>query len=55
MTDDDLPNAPGDDCCRGTQPLADIREIQRFVASIPDRDPRLPDEILGYDESGLPA
>lgn len=54
MTDDDL-QIPSDDCCRGTPPLADIREIQRFVASIPDRDPRLPDEILGYDESGLPS
>ncbi len=35
--------------------LAEIGEIQRFVADLPDCDPRDPDEILGYDETGLPA
>jgi antitoxin VapB len=34
---------------------AEIHEIQRFVASLPDRDLRPPDEILGYDEAGLPS
>jgi len=30
-----------------------VAEIQRFVAELPDRDPRSPEEILGYDEEGL--
>jgi antitoxin VapB len=34
---------------------AEVARIQAFVASIPDRDPRTPDEILGYDEFGLPG
>lgn len=34
--------------------VAELREIQRFVADLPDRDTRDPDEILGYDASGLP-
>lgn len=33
--------------------LAEVAEIQRFVAELPDRDPRSPEEILGYDEEGL--
>ena len=33
----------------------DVAEIQAFVASLPDRDARPPDEILGYDELGLPG
>jgi antitoxin VapB len=32
----------------------DVAEIQAFVASLPDRDARPADEILGYDEFGLP-
>lgn len=35
--------------------LAEIAEIQGFVADLPDRDPRSPEEILGYDERGLPG
>ena len=35
--------------------LAQVEEIRRFVADLPDRDCRSPDEILGYDESGLPS
>lgn len=34
---------------------AEVAEIQEFVATLPDRDTRSPDEILGYDEDGLPA
>lgn len=34
---------------------ADIAEIQAFVASLPDRDTRLPEDIIGYDEAGLPS
>ena len=35
--------------------LAEVAEIQGFVADLPDRDPRTPDEILGFDDTGLPA
>ena len=35
--------------------LAEIEELQRFVADLPDRDTRSAEEILGYDESGLPG
>jgi antitoxin VapB len=35
--------------------LADqLEEIARHVESLPVRDARSPDEILGYDEHGLP-
>jgi len=34
---------------------ADVKEIQAFLADLPDRDTRSPDEILGYDERGLPG
>lgn len=34
---------------------AEVAEIQAFVASLPDRDSRSPDEILGYDARGLPG
>ncbi len=29
-----------------------ILEISRRCSALPDQDPRRPDEILGYDESG---
>jgi len=32
-----------------------IRKIQAEVAQLPVLDPRTPDEILGYDENGLPT
>lgn len=35
--------------------LAEVAEIQRFLADLPDRDLREADEILGYDERGLPG
>ncbi|MBW3572465.1 MAG: type II toxin-antitoxin system VapB family antitoxin [Gemmatimonadetes bacterium] len=35
--------------------MSDVRQIQAFVASLPDRDPRTPEEIIGYDERGLPG
>jgi antitoxin VapB len=34
--------------------LASVRDIQAFVHSLPDRDDRGAEEILGYDEFGLP-
>lgn len=35
--------------------LADIRAIAEHCASLPVLDPRSADEILGYDENGLPS
>jgi antitoxin VapB len=31
-----------------------VREIQAFVRRLPEREARPADEILGYDEFGLP-
>lgn len=33
---------------------AEVLEIQEFVRSLPERDHRPADEIIGYDEFGLP-
>lgn len=35
--------------------LEGIREVQREVARLPVLDDRTPDEIVGYDERGLPS
>lgn len=32
-----------------------LEEIARHCASLPVRDARSPDEILGYDDDGLPG
>jgi len=32
----------------------EVKQLQAFLASLPDRDARAPDEVLGYDEHGLP-
>jgi antitoxin VapB len=34
--------------------LADMRAISRRVAALTERDPRSIDEIVGYDDNGLP-
>ena len=34
---------------------ATVREIQAQFASLPVLDERTPDEILGYDDNGLPT
>jgi antitoxin VapB len=34
---------------------AELLEIGRRCAALPDLDLRTPDEILGYDEHGLPS
>jgi antitoxin VapB len=34
---------------------AAVKELQAFVAELPDRDTRSADEIVGYDEFGLPS
>jgi len=33
----------------------EVARIQERVAQLPILDPRTPDEILGYDSSGLPS
>jgi antitoxin VapB len=35
--------------------LAEVAQVQALVADLPDRDVRSPEEILGYDERGLPG
>ncbi len=41
---------------RSGRSLADeLAEIGRRCAALPDLDSRGPDEILGYDEHGLPS
>lgn len=35
--------------------LADVKRIQAMVAALPVLDHRTPDEIVGYDEHGLPG
>ncbi len=37
------------------QVRAEIRRIQARVAALPVLDDRTPDEIIGYDEHGLPS
>ena len=34
--------------------LSDIREIQDLMKSLPDKDMRSADDLLGYDDFGLP-
>ena len=34
--------------------LSILQEIAAHCAALPDLDPRTPDEILGYDNHGLP-
>lgn len=41
---------------RSRRRLADeLDDIARHCAALPVRDPRPADEILGYDESGVPS
>ncbi len=35
--------------------MAPVAETQDFVGALPDRDCRSADEILGYDDHGLPS
>jgi len=41
--------------CSGRNLAEELMEIGRHCASLPDYDTRSPDEILGYDEHGLPS
>jgi antitoxin VapB len=34
--------------------LSDIKEIQDLMKSLPDKDMRSADDLLGYDDFGLP-
>jgi antitoxin VapB len=40
---------------RGPRLRDELRDIRQRVAGLPVRDRRTPDEILGYDEHGLPS
>ncbi|MGH3693928.1 MAG: type II toxin-antitoxin system VapB family antitoxin [Pseudonocardiaceae bacterium] len=40
---------------RGPRMSVRLRRLQSDVAKLPILDPRAPDEILGYDDNGLPA
>jgi antitoxin VapB len=40
---------------RSTSLREDLAEIRLRCAALPVRDPRSADEILGYDQHGLPA
>jgi hypothetical protein len=35
--------------------LTQIEELQNQIAELPNVDSRSPDEIIGYDERGLPS
>lgn len=37
------------------QVMHEVRRVQDLVRSLPDRDARSQDEILGYDDRGLPS
>jgi antitoxin VapB len=39
---------------RRKEVVQSVREIQEFVRSLPDRDRRSAEEIIGYDDHGLP-
>jgi antitoxin VapB len=39
---------------RRREVVQSVREIQEFVQRLPDRDQRSAEEILGYDDYGLP-
>lgn len=38
-----------------TRMLADVAAMQEAVKELPDRDCRSPEEIIGYDDFGLPG
>jgi len=40
---------------RGPRMSARLRRLQSDVAMLPVLDPRTPEEILGYDDNGLPS
>jgi antitoxin VapB len=35
--------------------LAEVRQVQALVAELPDRDSRSAEDILGYDDLGMPV
>jgi antitoxin VapB len=39
---------------RRAEVIRSVQDIQEFVRSLPDLDPRSAEEILGYDAFGLP-
>lgn len=54
--------AVANELAKDDRPVKDIQKIRAAVAEIqarwastPDRDPRTAEEILGYDDNGLPT
>jgi antitoxin VapB len=45
----------GDDDRRKADLLDDLAAIRRRVSALPELDTRSPEEIIGYDENGLPT
>ena len=45
---------PSDGQTKGRRLSAELREIRERCAALPVLDDRPPDELLGYDEMGLP-
>jgi len=39
---------------RGKASFEELMAIAHRIAAVPDRDRRTPEEIIGYDERGLP-
>jgi hypothetical protein len=55
---EDSGTASGSDAAEHKKPnrlSTDIANIQAFIASLPDRDTRSPEDLIGYDETGLPS
>jgi antitoxin VapB len=46
---------PRPDSAADVPQFQSVEEIQAYVAALPVLDPRTPEEIVGYDEHGLPT
>jgi antitoxin VapB len=46
---------PRPDSASDVRQFQSVEEIQAYVAALPVLDPRTPEEIVGYDEQGLPT
>lgn len=58
MRSDDANQSTGPESLRRVRTAdlhAEIAEIQARVAALPVLDDRSPEEIIGYDKSGLPS
>jgi len=51
--DSDIPTNPSEGCAE-TPTVGWLEDLLRRVDALPNLDSRTPDEILGYDEDGIP-